>query len=100
MDELKLACLRCGHSWLRRSLDKLPGTCPGCCSRYWNRPRKGEKAPKPRAPRSQLTRKAALQVAADLIHSLQGYRKTADYRVVQNDLNLLCEALQRASVAT
>ena len=98
---LTLACLRCGHSWLRRSLAKLPGTCPNpmCCSPYWNRPRKGEKPLKVRSTttRPHLTRKQGLQVAADAIQSLRGYRKTPDYRTLQSDLNFLCEVLQRAS---
>jgi len=39
---LKLKCLRCGHEWLRRDLDKLPESCPrkACHSPYWNTPRK------------------------------------------------------------
>jgi hypothetical protein len=36
-------------------------------------------------------------VAADVIHSLRGYRKNPGYRTMQNDLNFLCEVLQRAS---
>ena len=102
---LTLVCLRCGHSWLRRSLAKVPGTCPQCCSPYWNRPRKGENPPKvlPEVhkkpdPRSRpFTRAQGLKVAADVIRSLRGYRKTPGYRTMQNDLNFVCEVLQRAS---
>src|SRR5450631_3742120 len=103
---LTLVCLRCGHAWLRRSLAKIPGPCPRCCSPYWNRPRKGEQTPKAkpsalhRAPVLRplpLTRAEGLQIAADVIHSLQGYRKNPDYRTIQNDLNFVCEVLQRAS---
>ena len=37
---LTLVCLRCGHSWLRRSLAKIPGTCPQCCSPLLESPAK------------------------------------------------------------
>lgn len=101
---LTLGCLRCGHSWLRRSLAKIPGTCPQCCSPYWDRPRQGEKPPKTKlspvhklAGLRPLTRTQGLQLAADVIHSLRGYRKNADYRTIQNDLNFVCQVLQRAS---
>lgn len=103
---LTLVCLRCGHSWLRRCLAKIPGTCPLCCSPYWNRSRKGEPALKEKLPTLQqvpdprprpLTRAQGLQVAADVIHSLQGYRKNPDYRTIQNDLNFVCEVLQRVT---
>jgi hypothetical protein len=36
---LALKCRRCGHTWLRRNLDKLPNNCAKCKSPYWNRPR-------------------------------------------------------------
>jgi hypothetical protein len=101
---LSLGCLRCGHSWLRRSLAKIPGTCPRCCSPYWNRWRKGEEPPKAKRPALHkvpgprpLTRDQGLQAAADVIRSLQGYRKNPDYRTMQNDLNFVCEVLLRAS---
>lgn len=101
---LTLLCLRCGHSWLRRCLTKIPGTCPRCCSPYWNRPRKGEDPPKARLPAlhkapglQPLTRAQGLQAAAAVIHALRGYRKNPDYRTFQNDLNFVCEVLQRAS---
>src|SRR5450755_4438439 len=94
---LTLTCLRCGHSWLRRSLAKLPGTCPGCCSPYWNRSRKGEKPPNPPKLLPTLTRAQGLKVAADVIRSLRGYRKNPGYRTMQNDLNFVCEVLQRTS---
>ena len=101
---LTLVCLRCGHSWLRRSLAKIPGTCPRCCSPYWNLLRKGEEQLRAKqqalqkAPtRRPLTRDQGLQAAAELIHSLRGYRKSPEYRVLQNDLNFVCEVLQRAS---
>src|SRR5450755_4537429 len=102
---LTLVCLRCGHSWLRRSLAKVPGTCPQCCSPYWNRPRKGENPPKvlpkvhkkPDLRSRPLTRAQGLKVAADVIHSLRWYRKNPGYRTMQNDLNFVCEVLQRAS---
>jgi hypothetical protein len=44
-------CLRCGHGWVPRGLDEVPGgkkppepdeeprVCPKCKSPYWNRPR-------------------------------------------------------------
>ena len=35
-----LICKRCGHEWIRRNFDKLPGTCPRCKSPYWNKERK------------------------------------------------------------
>ena len=102
---LTLVCLRCGHSWLRRSLAKTPGTCPRCCSPYWNRPRKGDEPPKANRPALQkalgprpLTRAHGLQAAAKVIRSLQGYRKNPDYRTRQNDLNFVCDMLQRASI--
>jgi len=103
---LTLVCLRCGHSWLRRSLAKIPGTCPRCCSPYWNYPRKGEEPPKAKLPTLHqappallpLTRAQGLQAASDLIHALQGYRKNPDYRTIQNDLNFICKVLERASV--
>ena len=73
-------------------------------SPYWNRLRKGEEQPraKPQAvqnapTRGLLTRDQGLQAAADVIHSLRGYRKNPDYRTLQNDLNFVCEVLQRAS---
>jgi hypothetical protein len=44
-----------------------------------------------------LTRTQGLKVAADVIHSLRGYRKNPGYRTMQNDLNFVCEVLQRAS---
>ena len=94
---LTLVCLRCGHGWLRRSLDKLPGTCPHCCSPYWNRPRKGLPALHKAPGLRPLTRTQGLQMAADLIHALRGYRKSTDYRTTQNDLNFVCEVLQRAA---
>ncbi len=101
---LTLVCLRCGHSWLRRSLAKIPGTCPRCCSPYWNRPRKGAEPPQAKRPALQkalgprpLTRAQGLQAAAEVIRSLQGYRKNPDYRTWQNDLNFVCDMLQRAS---
>ena len=75
-----------------------------CCSPYWNRLRKGEEPPRAKrqavqsAPtRRLLTRDLGLQAAADVIHSLRGYRKNPDYRALQNDLNFVCEVLQRAS---
>ena len=43
-----------------------------------------------------LTRSQGLQVATDMIHSLRGYRKNPDYRTMRNDLNFVCEVLQRA----
>ena len=101
---LTLLCLRCGHSWLRRSLAKIPDTCPRCCSPYWNRPRKGEYPPKAKQPALHktpdprpLTRAQGLRAAADVIHSLGGYRRKLGYRTIQNDLNFVCEVLQRAS---
>lgn len=34
----RLACLRCGHVWLPRRVERPP-TCPACRSPYWDRPR-------------------------------------------------------------
>ena len=34
----QLTCLRCGHPWWPRSLNR-PGTCPKCGSAVWDRPR-------------------------------------------------------------
>ena|ERR1700724_2049005 len=99
---LSLICFRCNHSWLRRSLAKLPSTCPRCCSPYWNRPRKPAGPPYAQPsltvadpPLPKLTERQALQLAADVIHALRGYRKTADYRTIQNDLHLACEVILR-----
>ena len=102
---LRLVCLRCDHSWLRRSLAKLPGTCPGCCSPYWNRTRQRQEqkvrlATRQQALRQQaetLTRAQGLQVASDVIGKLRGYRKNPEYREIQRDLNFICEVLQRVS---
>jgi hypothetical protein len=100
---LTLICFRCNHSWLRRSLAKLPGTCPRCCSPYWNRPRKLAGPPHPQPsltvpdpPRPVLTESQALRLAFEVMHALRGYRKTADYRTIQNDLHLACEVILRA----
>jgi hypothetical protein len=90
--ELTLTCLRCGNSWPRRSLNKLPVACPGCYSPYWDCPRKAE--PPITHP---LSRTQALQVAYDVIRCLHGYRKNPDYRTFQNDLNFICTVLQRVS---
>jgi hypothetical protein len=37
-----LKCTRCGYEWLRRDLEKLPGTCANkeCKSPNWNKPMK------------------------------------------------------------
>jgi hypothetical protein len=43
-----------------------------------------------------LTEPQALRLAFEVMHALRGYRKTADYRTIQNDLNLACEAILRA----
>jgi len=101
---ITLVCLRCNHSWLRRCLAKLPGTCPRCCSPYWNRPRKGEQVSQPTAiskaaaPKSRpLTRAEGLQAAYKVISGLRGYRKNFDYRTIQSDLNFICAVLQRVS---
>lgn len=102
---LTLVCLRCDHSWLRRSLAKIPGTCPRCCSPYWNRTRQRQEqkvrlAPRPPVLRQQaetLTRAQGLQAASDVIGKLQGYRKIPEYRTIQRDLNFICEVLQRVS---
>jgi len=101
---LTLVCLRCDHSWLRRSLAKIPGTCPRCCSPYWNRTRQRQEqkvlATRQEALRQQaetLTRAQGLQVASDVIGKLRGYRKNPEYRTIQRDLNFICEVLQRVS---
>ncbi len=36
---LLLSCLRCSHSWLRRSLTSEPKFCPRCHSPYWSKAR-------------------------------------------------------------
>lgn len=40
-------CYRCGHSWIPRSEQDIPETCPKCRSPYWKKPKvrfkKGEK---------------------------------------------------------
>ncbi len=102
--ELTLLCLRCGHAWLRRSLAKMPGTCPHCCSPYWRRQRRGAAPPQAKPPAlpkalglRPLTRAQGLSLAREVLHVLQGYRKNPDYRTTQNDLNFICEVLRRAS---
>ncbi len=35
---LILKCLRCGHEWMRRKIDR-PKQCPGCHSPYWDKVR-------------------------------------------------------------
>lgn len=39
---VRLACLRCAHSWWPRNL-KPPKVCPKCKSPYWAIPRKPKK---------------------------------------------------------
>jgi hypothetical protein len=34
--QLQLKCYRCGHQWLRRTLNSLPKQCPLCHSSLWN----------------------------------------------------------------
>lgn len=36
-----LRCLKCGHEWIPKNPDKLPGSCPNpaCRSRNWQKPR-------------------------------------------------------------
>lgn len=41
-NDLRLRCLRCNHSWLRRS-DDAPKCCPNCKSRLWAQERKEKK---------------------------------------------------------
>jgi hypothetical protein len=97
---LTLVCLRCGHSWLRRSLAKIPGRCPRCCSFCWNRTRQRQEQKVRLATRQQaetLTRAQGLQVASDVIGQLRGYRKNPEYLTIQRDLNFICEVLQRVS---
>lgn len=36
--DMTLTCERCGESWIRRNMNKLPKTCPRCRSRYWQSP--------------------------------------------------------------
>jgi hypothetical protein len=38
LDGLRLTCLRCRHSWLRRVIED-PKQCPACRTRLWNTPR-------------------------------------------------------------
>lgn len=38
----RVACLRCGHSWVPRVADTR--VCPGCKSPYWDRPLQRKKA--------------------------------------------------------
>jgi hypothetical protein len=33
---LQLKCYRCGHEWLRRTVNSLPKQCPLCHSALWN----------------------------------------------------------------
>ncbi|MCO5381772.1 MAG: endonuclease Q family protein [Methanosarcina barkeri] len=40
----KLHCLRCNYDWFPRDADKLPRTCAGCGSPYWDRPRRAKKS--------------------------------------------------------
>lgn len=35
---LELTCQRCGHEWVRRTLE-LPKYCPWCKSPIWNKPK-------------------------------------------------------------
>jgi predicted Zn-ribbon and HTH transcriptional regulator len=42
IERIVLACKRCGHEWVRRNLSTLTGTCPKCCSPYWDKPRKND----------------------------------------------------------
>jgi len=37
VENLRLECLRCGHTWLRRS-ERLPDICPKCKRRNWQQP--------------------------------------------------------------
>jgi DNA-directed RNA polymerase subunit RPC12/RpoP len=37
-DKLTLTCQRCGESWIRRDMTKLPKSCARCGSRYWQKP--------------------------------------------------------------
>ena len=39
-------CERCRHEWIPREKGQEPTVCPKCKSPYWNKPRKGEEAPK------------------------------------------------------
>lgn len=34
--QLQLKCFRCGHEWLRRTVNTLPKQCPLCHSSIWN----------------------------------------------------------------
>jgi len=43
LESLTVTCLRCGHSWLRRT--ESPRMCPHCKSAYWDKPYK--RPPKP-----------------------------------------------------
>ena len=52
----------------------------------------------PTSPQRELGRADGLRAALAVIRRLRGYRKNPDYRMTQNDLNFICEALQRASV--
>jgi hypothetical protein len=38
LDGLRLTCIRCRHSWLRRVIED-PKQCPACRTRLWNTPR-------------------------------------------------------------
>ena len=105
--ELTLVCLRCDHRWLRRTLARIPGTCPRCCSPYWNRPRKRPEPLKTRLPAQPqarvlslcpLSRRQSLEVAAAMIQGLRGYRKNPEYRTLQNDLHYLGQVLERVSI--
>lgn len=39
LEILRVKCLRCGHSWIRKTPEK-PRVCPSCHSPYWDRVRR------------------------------------------------------------
>ena len=42
MKVVQKECLRCGHKWLPRKIER-PRLCPKCHSAYWDVPRKEKK---------------------------------------------------------
>jgi predicted Zn-ribbon and HTH transcriptional regulator len=48
-------CKRCGHTWMKRTLDKEPLVCARCKSPYWNTERKENPFSKPEKKESDLS---------------------------------------------
>lgn len=75
---MKYRCLRCGHEWIPRG-SKPPGTCPGCKSPYWNKPRQRSET-NPRGPRAPGDLEAA-RVAKEWGMSKKVAAKAIKYNV-------------------